>query len=108
MGHGGCVLIDLGSFQFPTDVIEAPFNSVEPGLFKKLVDRSVLYSYLLTRRFKSIITKELAAEFFEGMFLDDALEKFVLGFVTSICDPEFDFAKQFYTVSVRNRDEEDE
>lgn len=108
MMNGGCLFIDLGAFEFPTDVIEEPFSQVEKGLFKKFVDRSVLYSYLLPRRFRTIISKEISSEFIEGMFLDEPLQKFVLGFVTSVRDPDFDFAKQFYTISVRNREEEEE
>merc|ERR1740121_1521586 len=105
--HGGCLLIDLGAFEFPTDVIEEPFSQVEKGLFKKLSDRSVLYSYLLPRRFKSLITKEIEADFHEFAYMDDNIQKFVFGFVTSVRNPDFDFAKQFYTISVRTPDDDD-
>jgi len=106
--HGGCVLIDLGNFDFSTEVIEEPWSKVEKGLLKKLMDRSVLYSYLYPRRFRSLISKDIAAEFHEGSFMDENISKFVFGFVTSVRNPDFAFAKQFYTISVKNPDDEDD
>mmetsp|Transcript_46772 Transcript_46772/g.57454 ORF Transcript_46772/g.57454 Transcript_46772/m.57454 type:complete len:95 (+) Transcript_46772:1-285(+) len=88
------------------DVVADKFNDLEKGLFAKLLDRSVLYSYLFPRRFKTLITKELAQDFQISAFLDQALEKFVFGFVTSFRDPDLDFAKQFYTINVKH-DEDD-
>lgn len=38
--------------------------------------------------------------------MDHALQKFVFGFVTSFPDPDLDFAKQFYTVNVRNEEDD--
>lgn len=105
--HGGCLLIDLGDFAFESDVIEEPWSRVEKGLFKKLVDRSVLFSYLLPRRFRTLLTKDVQDEFMEDIFLDEAIHKFVLGFVTSSRDPNFAFAKQFYTISIKQKDDED-
>jgi len=105
--NAGAVIIDLGNFDFPADVVEEPFSKVENGLFKKLVDRSVLYSYLLPRRFRSLLTTDVVQEFCEGAFIDEYLQKFVLGFVTSVRDPDFEFAKQFYTISVRSPDDEE-
>jgi len=101
--RGGCLLIDLGNFDFGTDVVAEPFNNIEKGLFSKLVDRSVLYSYLLPRRFKSLIAshQDVSKEFDILMFLDDPIQKFVFGFVTCFREPEWDFAKQFYTISIR-------
>eukprot|EP00913_Durusdinium_trenchii_P024998 g23463.t1 len=40
------------------EVVAEKFNDLEKGLFAKLLDRSVLYSYLFPRRFKTLITKE--------------------------------------------------
>jgi hypothetical protein len=105
--HGGCLLIDLGGFDFGTEVVAEPWNRLEPGLFGKLVDRAALYSYLLPKRFHSLITPEVKGEFMEGMFFDEAIAKFVFGFVTSFGQPEFDFARQFYTIRVRTPDDED-
>lgn len=106
MLNGGAILIDLGSFDMKIEVVAEKFNDLEKGLFAKLLDRSVLYSYLFPRRFKTLITKELAKDFQISAFLDTALEKFVFGFVTSFSDPDLEFAKQFYTVSVKNEDDE--
>eukprot|EP00930_Biecheleria_cincta_P035647 TRINITY_DN2449_c0_g2_i2.p1 TRINITY_DN2449_c0_g2~~TRINITY_DN2449_c0_g2_i2.p1 ORF type:complete len:654 (+),score=175.98 TRINITY_DN2449_c0_g2_i2:38-1963(+) len=106
--HGSPLLIDLGAFEMPTEVLAEHFNNLEKGLFAKLLDRSVLYSYLLPRRFKSLINKDVSKEFDISQFLDDAIQKFVFGFVTSFRDPALDFAKQFYTISVRGGDDEDE
>lgn len=108
MMHGGAVIVDLDNFDFPIDVIEDQFNKVERGLFSKLSDRSVLYSYLLQRRFKSLITKDLQQEFQECLFLDDALQNFVLGLITSIRNPDFEFAKQFFTISVKRSGDDDD
>ncbi|CAJ1431594.1 unnamed protein product [Effrenium voratum] len=104
--HGGALLIDLGRFDMKIEVVAEKFNDLEKGLFAKLLDRSVLYSYLLPRRFKSLITKELAKDFQISGFMDHALQKFVFGFVTSFPDPDLDFAKQFYTVNVRNEEDD--
>jgi len=106
MMHGSPLIIDLESFDFETDVVEEPFNKIEPQLFKKLVDRSVLYSYLLPRRFGSWITPDIQQEFGLGAFLDENLQRFVLGFVTRVRTPDFDFAKQFYTISIKSDEEE--
>jgi len=106
--NAGSVIIDMGNFDFPADVVTEVFSKVEKGLFQKLADRSVLYSYLLPRRFKTLITTDVQKDFCEGAFIDEYIQKFVLGFVTSVRDPDFDFAKQFYTISVRTPDDEDE
>lgn len=106
--NAGSLIIDMGDFDFPADVVAETFNKVEKGLFQKLVDRSVLYSYLLPRRFKTLITSDVAKDFMEGAFIDEYIQKFVLGFVTSVRDPDFDFAKQFYTISVRNPNDDEE
>lgn len=105
--HGGAILIDLGSFDTKIDVVADKFNDLEKGLFAKLLDRAVLYAYLLPRRFKSLIVKEIAQDFQISAFMDAALSKFVFGFVTSYRDPDLDFAKQFYTISVKGGDEDD-
>lgn len=104
--NGGAILIDLGSFDMKIDVVADKFNELEKGLFAKLLDRSVLYSYLFPRRFKSLISKELAQDFQISAFLDHSLEKFIFGFVTSFRDPDLDFAKQFYTINVKNDEDE--
>mmetsp|Transcript_8016 Transcript_8016/g.18668 ORF Transcript_8016/g.18668 Transcript_8016/m.18668 type:complete len:634 (+) Transcript_8016:28-1929(+) len=106
--HGGALLVDLGGFDTKIDVVADKFNDLEKGFFAKLLDRAVLYSYMLPRRFKSLIVKEIAQDFQISAFLDDALMKFVFGFVTSYRDPDLDFAKQFYTVSVKGGEEEPE
>lgn len=106
--NGGCLFIDLGDFNYDSDVIEETWSKLEKGLFKKLVDRSVMYSYLLPRRFRSLITKDVQSDFVEGAFMDSNIHKFVLGFVTSVRNPDFGFAKQFYTVSVRQDDADEE
>merc|ERR1712032_270689 len=95
--HGGCLLVDLGSFNFGVEVVEEPFNKLEKGLFNKLLDRSVLYSYLLPRRFRSLIGPDIAADYQPGCFLDEYIQKFVFGFVTAYRDPDWSFARQFYT-----------
>lgn len=105
--NGGVILIDLGGFDMKIDVVADKFNDLEKGLFAKLLDRSVLYSYLFPRRFKTLISKELAQDFQISAFLDHSLEKFVFGFVTSFRDPDLDFAKQFYTINVKNDDDAD-
>eukprot|EP00933_Yihiella_yeosuensis_P036973 TRINITY_DN30828_c0_g1_i1.p1 TRINITY_DN30828_c0_g1~~TRINITY_DN30828_c0_g1_i1.p1 ORF type:complete len:667 (+),score=191.20 TRINITY_DN30828_c0_g1_i1:141-2141(+) len=104
---GGCLLIDLGNFDMTTEAVAEAFNNVEKGLFSKLCDRSVLYSYLLPRRFKSLIPKDLEKEFPIYTFTDEAIQKFVFGFVTSFRDPAWEFAKQFYTISVKSGDEDE-
>lgn len=106
--HGGCVFVDLGPFEFDVDAVEEPWNALERGLFTKLVDRSALYSYLLPRRFRSLITKDVAADFQEGAFVDENISKFVFGFVTKSRDPRWSFAKQFYSVNVKGADDEEE
>lgn len=106
--HGGCVLVDLGPFDFDTDAIEEPWNALERGLFTKLVDRSALYSYLLPRRFRSLVTQDVAADFQAGAFVDENISKFVFGFVTKSRDPRWSFAKQFYSISVKGADDEEE
>eukprot|EP00931_Biecheleriopsis_adriatica_P074023 TRINITY_DN48209_c0_g1_i1.p1 TRINITY_DN48209_c0_g1~~TRINITY_DN48209_c0_g1_i1.p1 ORF type:complete len:694 (+),score=237.02 TRINITY_DN48209_c0_g1_i1:76-2157(+) len=105
--HGSALLIDLGAFESSIDVLANSFNELEKGLFAKLLDRSVLYSYLLPRRFKSLIDKDVRKDFDISSFLDDAITKFVFGFVTSYRDPDLSFAKQFYTISIKGGDEED-
>lgn len=105
--NGGVILIDLGSFGMKIDVVADKFNDLEKGLFAKLLDRSVLYSYLFPRRFKTLISKELAQDFQISAFLDHSLGKFVFGFVTSFRDPDLDFAKQFYTINVKSDDDAD-
>mmetsp|Transcript_102083 Transcript_102083/g.292934 ORF Transcript_102083/g.292934 Transcript_102083/m.292934 type:complete len:131 (+) Transcript_102083:581-973(+) len=108
MMHAGCVLIDLDSFDFPIEAIEEQFSKVERGLFQKLADRSALYSYLLPRRFKSLITTDILKDYEISAFMDENLQKFSLGFVTSRPNPDFDFAKQFYTISVKGSGEDEE
>merc|ERR1711933_633308 len=83
MLHGTALIIDLGGFDSPPDVLAEHFNDLEKGLFAKLLDRSVLYSYLLPRRFKSLINKDVSKDFDISQFLDDAIKKFVFAFVTS-------------------------
>jgi len=106
--HGACVLVDLGPFDFDAEAVEEPWNALERGLFAKLVDRSALYSYLLPRRFGSLITQDVAADFQVGAFVDENISKFVFGFVTKSRDPRWAFAKQFYSISVKGADDEDE
>ncbi|CAK9008086.1 unnamed protein product [Durusdinium trenchii] len=99
MLNGGAILIDLGSFDMKIEVVAEKFNDLEKGLFAKLLDRSVLYSYLFPRRFKTLITKEsrlheLAKDFQISNLLDTFWGRFVFGFVTSFSDPDLEFAKQ--------------
>lgn len=104
---GGCILVDLGAFDFGSEVIEEPWNNVERGLFRKLVDRSVLYSYLLPRRFLSLVTQEVKHDYDEYLFFDEKISNFVFGFVTRVHNPDWSFAKQFYTIRIMDPDGDD-
>eukprot|EP00928_Gymnodinium_smaydae_P080431 TRINITY_DN64122_c0_g1_i1.p1 TRINITY_DN64122_c0_g1~~TRINITY_DN64122_c0_g1_i1.p1 ORF type:complete len:575 (-),score=99.29 TRINITY_DN64122_c0_g1_i1:125-1849(-) len=100
--HGGAIIIDLEAFQFSIETVAVPFNRLEPNLFDRLTDRSVLYSYLLPRRFMSLTTaEEREKDFAEYVFVDTHITKFVIGFVTQLAEPETDFARHFFTVRAR-------
>jgi len=108
MMYGGAVIIDLENFDFSIDVIDEQFSKVERGLLAKLTDRTSLYSYLLPRRFRTLINKDVKNDYQECMFLDEALTKFVLGFITQSRNPDFEFAKQFFTVQVKGSNDDEE
>eukprot|EP00930_Biecheleria_cincta_P061464 TRINITY_DN47033_c0_g1_i1.p1 TRINITY_DN47033_c0_g1~~TRINITY_DN47033_c0_g1_i1.p1 ORF type:complete len:614 (+),score=146.46 TRINITY_DN47033_c0_g1_i1:49-1890(+) len=103
--HGGAVAIDLEGYDFAVDSVGAPFEALERGLFGKLSDRAVLYAYLMTRRFLSLVTEELKNDFPEYAFMDENLQKFVLCFVTSRSEPDTEFARHFYTIRVRDQNQ---
>eukprot|EP00928_Gymnodinium_smaydae_P078682 TRINITY_DN62789_c0_g1_i1.p1 TRINITY_DN62789_c0_g1~~TRINITY_DN62789_c0_g1_i1.p1 ORF type:complete len:643 (-),score=221.15 TRINITY_DN62789_c0_g1_i1:240-2168(-) len=112
--HGGCFFIDLQGFDFPVELLEDAINNLEKGLWAKLTDRSVLYSYLLTRRFMRLITDaptpeaaELKKTYHEPMFTDENLFKFTFGFITKQKEPDLEFAKLFYTIRVKDPGEEE-
>lgn len=108
MMHGGAFIVDLQGFDFPVDVIEEPFNAIQKGLWAKLTDRSVVYTYLLTRRFMDLVTnappqqRQELDEYQSGVFMDNKLLDFVFGFVTTYKEPNLDFAKLFYTIRVKD------
>lgn len=112
--YGAQLVIDLQGFGFPIDTLEEVFNTLEKGLWNKLTDRAVLYSYLLPRRFMRLVhgsanATELEKEgFHEGCFLDDYIQNFVLSFLTTIKEPDLDFAKLFYVIRVKDPAAEEE
>lgn len=116
MKYGGAVMINLGEDISKLQMVEDAFNEIQKGLFNTLTDRSVLYSYMLPRRFLDVVPVEMREEFSEYMFQDEELGKFVLGFVVTGNEPEPEvFEKEchmFYTVKVKDPDapepEEDE
>merc|ERR1712217_87162 len=86
----------------PIDSLAEPFDCLERGLFGKLTDRASLYSYLMPRRFMSLVGQELAQNFQEFMFVDEHISKFVLCFVTSHPEPDPELANLFFTIRVRD------
>lgn len=113
--YGGSFMVDLGDFDFPIELLEEAFNNFDKGLWAKLTDRSVLYSYLLPRRFMRLVAVappkevvELKKEFHEGNFMDDYLMRFTFGFTTTFREPDLEFAKLFYTIRVKDPNEEEE
>jgi len=115
MMYGGVFMIDLGAFDFPIEILEEAFNNLDKGLWAKLTDRSVLYSYLLPRRFMRLVQAapptyltELKKEFHEGSFMDEYLEKFTFGFCSTQKEPDLEFAKLFYTIRVKDPNEDEE
>merc|ERR1712070_591670 len=90
-------------------IVETAFNDIEKGLFGTLVDRAVLYQYLLPRRFMHLIPKDLREEYSEFMFQDDMISKFVLAFVVTGHEPEQEVMEKechmFYTIKIKDPDE---
>eukprot|EP00811_Abedinium_folium_P026394 NODE_3884_length_1967_cov_7.347283.p1 GENE.NODE_3884_length_1967_cov_7.347283~~NODE_3884_length_1967_cov_7.347283.p1 ORF type:complete len:542 (+),score=214.85 NODE_3884_length_1967_cov_7.347283:80-1705(+) len=105
--YGGAIFIHLGKdFETGLALVEAALNTIEPGLLGILLDRSVLYSYLLPRRFLSLVPPNLQGEIDPLMFdSDERLAKFLLGFIVEAPLPEelevFERScRAFYTIRV--------
>eukprot|EP00927_Polykrikos_kofoidii_P076893 TRINITY_DN73904_c0_g1_i1.p1 TRINITY_DN73904_c0_g1~~TRINITY_DN73904_c0_g1_i1.p1 ORF type:complete len:758 (-),score=186.80 TRINITY_DN73904_c0_g1_i1:49-2295(-) len=112
---GGAFIINLQDFDFGLETVEEPFNAMDTGLWNRLTDRACLYSYLLTRRFARLVqnapakeAKELQQDFPTSSFLDNHLQEFVFGFITTFKEPNLEFAKSFYTIRVKDPNGEDD
>merc|ERR1719491_72369 len=94
------------------EMAEHAFNEIEKGLYGTLTDRSVLYSYLLLRRFLHLVPPDLREEYCEYMFDDENLSKFVLAFIVIGDEPVQEVMEKdchmFYTIKVRDPDAEEE
>jgi len=112
--YGGALIIVLGKELANMSLAENYFNEIEKGFFGTLTDRSVLYSYLLVRRFLPLVPRQLQKDYCEYMFEDDNLSKFVLAFVVNDNEPDNEVLEKdchmFYTIKVRDpkADEEDD
>uniref|UniRef100_A0A7S4UFD6 Uncharacterized protein n=1 Tax=Alexandrium monilatum TaxID=311494 RepID=A0A7S4UFD6_9DINO len=106
--YGGVLAISLGDDFAKLAQVEDAFNFIEKGLFNTLLDRSVLFSYLLPRRFLNLVPADLQNEYSELMFDDEMLGKFVLTFVLVGEEPEKEVMEkeghQFYTIKVNDPD----
>jgi len=112
MKYGGTVVISLGKDMEQMETVEQAFNDIEKGFFNTIIDRSVLYSYLLQRRFFHLIPSDLQSEYSEYMFDDEAISKFVLAFLVSGPEPEPEVMEKechmYYSIKVQDPDAEKE
>lgn len=114
--YGGNVIISLGDDWAKMEQVEDAFNAIEKGFFNTMMDRSVLYSYLLPRRFMHLVPHDMKDEYAELMFDDEQLSKFVLGFVLCADEPEREVMEKechpYYCIKVQDpdapKDDEDE
>jgi len=104
--YGGGIFVSLGDDLAKMAMVEEAFNCIERGLFNTLTDRSVLYSYLLPRRFLHLVPPDVKNEYSELMFDDELLSKFVLGFVVVAEEPEREVMEKachvYYCVKVQD------
>lgn len=109
--YGGALIIILGPELEKMSVVEHAFNEIEKGLFGTLTDRSVLYSYLLQRRFLHLVPSDLSNDYSEYMFDDENLSKFVLAFIVTDNEPDQEVMEKechmFYTIKVRDPEADD-
>lgn len=110
--YGGSVVISVGKDMEQFEIVEQAFNEIEKGFFNTLMDRSVLFSYLLPRRFDHLIPSDLKDEYSEFMFDDENISKFVLAFLVSGNEPEPEVMEKdchmYYTIKVQDPDAEKE
>lgn len=104
--YGGQVVINLGDELEKMSVVETAFNDISPGLFKVWTDRSVLYSYLLPRRFLEAVPEDMIKDYDRLMFEDELLSAFVLAIVVTAEEPNLDMLEKqcgaFHIVKVRD------
>jgi len=85
--YGGPVAIHLGDAFEKIEQVEDAFNCIEKGLFNTITDRSVLYSYLLPRRFLHLVPPEHKNDYSNLSFDDEHLATFLLCFILSAEEP---------------------
>jgi len=110
--YGGPVAIHLGDAFEKMEQVEDAFNCIEKGLFNTITDRSVLYSYLLPRRFLQLVPPEHKNDYESWMFDDEQLAKFVLCFIVSAEEPIREVMEKqchpYYCIKVRDPNAEKE
>ncbi|CAE8622966.1 unnamed protein product [Polarella glacialis] len=111
MKYGMPLMINLKNDLANLRMVEDAFNCIQKGFFNTFTDRSVLYSYLLPRRFMNLVTPELEKEYCEYMFDDEGLTKFVLGFIMTANEPDCEVMQTdcppFYAIKVKDPDAPD-
>jgi len=112
MKHGGQVVVNLGEDFSQMSTVEAIFNDIDAEFFRTFVDRSVLYSYLLPRRFMHLVPSSYTDDYCVYMFDDELLAKFVFVFVVTGLEPSPDVMEKechaFHIVKVRDLELEKE
>jgi len=110
--YGGPIAIHLGDNFEKMEQVEDVFNCIEKGFFNRFTDRSVLYSYLLPRRFLHLVPPEHKDDYCSLMFDDEQLAKFRLCFVVSAEEPIREVMEKechpFYCIKVNDPDAEKE
>mmetsp|Transcript_55595 Transcript_55595/g.110492 ORF Transcript_55595/g.110492 Transcript_55595/m.110492 type:complete len:562 (-) Transcript_55595:72-1757(-) len=108
--YGGPVAIHLGNDFGKMEQVEDAFNYVEKGFFNTITDRSVLYSYLMPRRFLHLVPPEQKDDYCNLMFDDEHLAKFLLCFIVSAEEPIREVMEKqchpYYCIKVRDPDAE--
>merc|ERR1712196_83230 len=106
--YGGALIIVLGPDLEKMSLVENAVNEIEKGLFGTLTDRSVLYSYLLLRRFLHLVPSDMKNDYSEFMFDDENLSKFVLAFIVTGNEPEQEVMEKechmFYSIKIKDPD----
>jgi len=87
--YGGQVVIDLGGDLSNMCFVEEAFNAISPALFSLMMDRAVLFSYLLPQRFRSWSHCDLGPnESLDLDFDETGISKFVLSFIVKNASQE--------------------